>query len=87
MASNASSSSLGNEVSPRVRGLFLKNLADFQTELARVHAGFVPALGEWVQRSIDWLPRWTNVPTRGVLEFTEPDAAVPFRFYRARIWP
>ena len=36
---------------------------------------------------IDWLPRWTNAPTRGVLEFTEPDGAAPFRFYRARIWP
>lgn len=43
-------SSLASEVSPRVRGLLLKNLADFQTELARVHAGFVPALANWQQR-------------------------------------
>jgi hypothetical protein len=42
--------SLAAEVSPRVRGLFLKNLADFQTELARVHAGFVPAIAIWTQR-------------------------------------
>jgi hypothetical protein len=32
---------------PRDRGLVLRNLADFQTELARVAAGFVPALSEW----------------------------------------
>lgn len=32
---------------PRERGLALRNLADFQTELARVAAGFVPALAEW----------------------------------------
>lgn len=43
-------SSLATEVSPRVRGLFLKNLGDFQTELARIHAGFVPALAVWRQR-------------------------------------
>jgi len=42
--------SLSHEVNPRVRGLFLKNLADFQTELARVVAGFVPALVIWRQR-------------------------------------
>jgi uncharacterized repeat protein (TIGR03806 family) len=36
---------------------------------------------------LGWIPRWTNAPTRGVLEFTEPDGAAPFRFYRARIWP
>lgn len=41
---------LAAEVSPRVRGLFLKNLADFQTELARVQAGFIPALGHWDHR-------------------------------------
>lgn len=41
---------LAKEVSPRTRGLFLKNLADFQTELARVQAGFVPALAVWAQR-------------------------------------
>lgn len=41
---------LAKEVSPRVRGLFLKNLADFQTELARVQAGFVPGLAHWTQR-------------------------------------
>lgn len=39
--------SLEKEVSPRTRGLFLKNLGDFQTELARVHAGFVPAVRNW----------------------------------------
>ena len=42
--------SLAAEVNPRIRGLFLKNLADFQTELARVHAGFVPVLTNWSQR-------------------------------------
>jgi hypothetical protein len=41
---------LAKDVSPRTRGLFLKNLADFQTELARIHAGFVPALEVWEQR-------------------------------------
>src|SRR5690348_11500279 len=41
---------LSQEVSPRVRGLFLKNLADFQTELARVLAGFVPSIPVWRQR-------------------------------------
>jgi len=35
----------------------------------------------------DWLPRWTNSPSSGVLEFIEPDGAVPFQFYRAREWP
>jgi len=44
------SASLAADVSPRVRGLFLKNLADFQTELARIHAGFVPAVTPWAQR-------------------------------------
>lgn len=44
------SSTLSHEVSPRVRGLFLKNLGDFQTELARIAAGFVPALVVWRQR-------------------------------------
>jgi hypothetical protein len=44
------SPSLSHEVSPRVRGLLLKNLGDFQTELARVAAGFVPALIVWRQR-------------------------------------
>lgn len=43
-------SALAAEVNPRVRGLFLKNLADFQTELARIQAGFVPALNDWAQR-------------------------------------
>lgn len=32
---------------PRERGLALRNLADFQTELARVAAGFVPSLEDW----------------------------------------
>lgn len=41
---------LAKEVSPRTRGLFLKNLADFQTELARAQAGFVPSLTVWAQR-------------------------------------
>jgi hypothetical protein len=43
-------SNLANDVSPRTRGLFLKNLGDFQTELARVVAGFVPAMIIWNQR-------------------------------------
>src|SRR5665213_236623 len=42
--------SLSQEVNPRVRGLFLKNLGDFQTELARVIAGFIPSLIIWRQR-------------------------------------
>ena len=42
--------SLAADISPRVRGLLIKNLGDFQTELARVHAGFVPALRNWEQR-------------------------------------
>lgn len=42
--------SLSQEVSPRVRGLFLKNLGDFQTELARILAGFIPSLVVWQQR-------------------------------------
>ena len=41
---------LAIDVSPRTRGLFIKNLADFQTELARVHAGFVPAMIIWAHR-------------------------------------
>jgi hypothetical protein len=41
---------LAQEVSPRSRGLFLKNLADFQTELARIHAGFIPGLPIWEHR-------------------------------------
>lgn len=48
MPSNALS--LSQEVNPRIRGLFLKNLGDFQTELARVLAGFVPSLVVWQQR-------------------------------------
>ncbi|MEO6244800.1 MAG: DUF455 family protein [Opitutaceae bacterium] len=44
------STQLAHEVSPRVRGLFLKNLGDFQTELARIHAGFVPTFSIWRQR-------------------------------------
>src|SRR5690349_2969097 len=43
-------SALATEVSPRVRGLFLKNLADFQTELVRIQAGFIPAIADWEQR-------------------------------------
>ena len=49
-ASSPGAVSLAAEVNPRVRGLFLKNLADFQTELARIQAGFVPALKNWQQR-------------------------------------
>jgi hypothetical protein len=41
---------LAREVSPRTRGLFVKNLADFQTELARVQAGFIPAFAVWSLR-------------------------------------
>lgn len=41
---------LAREVSPRTRGLFLKNFADFQTELARLQAGFIPAFSIWAQR-------------------------------------
>ncbi len=41
---------LADQVNPRVRGRFLKNLGNFQTELARVLAGFVPALVVWSQR-------------------------------------
>ncbi len=48
--STDSSDSLAADVSPRVRGLFLKNLAEFQTELARIHAGFVPGLSQWSHR-------------------------------------
>ncbi len=44
------SATLVQEVNPRVRGAFLKNLGDFQTELARVVAGFVPAMIVWRQR-------------------------------------
>src|SRR5687767_11411165 len=43
-------SSLSPEISPRIHGRFLKNLGDFQTELARVIAGFVPRLVIWRQR-------------------------------------
>jgi hypothetical protein len=50
MNTDSSTSLLANDVSPRVRGLFLKNLGDFQTELARIMAGFIPALVIWRQR-------------------------------------
>jgi len=50
MKNDSSTFSLVNDVSLRVRGLFLKNLGDFQTELARVTAGFLPALVIWRQR-------------------------------------
>ena len=50
MKTDSSASALANDVSPRVRGLFVKNLGDFQTELARIMAGFVPALVIWQQR-------------------------------------
>jgi hypothetical protein len=35
---------------PRKRGAILKNLADFQTELGRVAAGFVPSMRDWANR-------------------------------------
>ncbi|MBL9199653.1 MAG: hypothetical protein JNL39_04060 [Opitutaceae bacterium] len=38
---------------PRERGLLLRNLAEFQTELARVAAGFVPGMSAWLVR-IGW---------------------------------
>src|SRR5688572_6647252 len=38
------------DCSPRVVGLFIKNLGDFQTELARILAGYLPALMVWRQR-------------------------------------
>ncbi|WP_221031959.1 hypothetical protein [Actomonas aquatica] len=41
---------LAREVNPRVRGLFIKNLADFQTELARLQAGFLPGITDWQLR-------------------------------------
>ncbi len=50
MKTEIASSSLAHDVSPRVRGLFLKNLGDFQTELARIQAGFIPGLAIWRQR-------------------------------------
>ena len=50
MSNSSRTENLSREVSPRVRGLFLKNLGDFQTELARILAGFVPALVIWGQR-------------------------------------
>ena len=50
MKSNGESAPLAQEVNPRVRGLLLKNLADFQTELARIQAGFLPGLAPWPLR-------------------------------------
>lgn len=50
MKTSSFQSALATEVSPRVRGLFLKNLGDFQTELARIVAGFVPGMMIWRQR-------------------------------------
>jgi hypothetical protein len=47
---NTDPATLAKDVSPRARGLFLKNLAEFQTELARVQAGFIPGLAVWQQR-------------------------------------
>lgn len=37
-------------VNPRVRGLFIVNMGGFQTELARIVAGFVPTFVIWQQR-------------------------------------
>src|SRR5688500_16711707 len=50
MKNDTANPSLVADVSPRVRGLFLKNLGDFQTELARIQAGFLPAMVVWKQR-------------------------------------
>jgi hypothetical protein len=36
---------------PRERGVILKNLADFQTELARIAAAFVPGMEDWEVRN------------------------------------
>jgi hypothetical protein len=36
---------------PRERGVILKNLADFQTELARIAAAFVPGMEDWNVRN------------------------------------
>lgn len=47
---SADPAALAQEVSPRTRGLFLKNLADFQTELVRIQAGFGPGFSVWAQR-------------------------------------
>src|SRR5262245_50308579 len=41
---------LAANVSPRTRGLFIKNLTEFQTELARIQGGFVPAMSIWAHR-------------------------------------
>jgi hypothetical protein len=38
------------EANPRTRGLFIKNLGEFQTELARIVAGFIPVLIMWRHR-------------------------------------
>ncbi len=35
---------------PRERGLLLKNLAEFQTELGRVAGGFIPGMADWKVR-------------------------------------
>lgn len=34
-----------------------------------------------------WIPRWTNAPSGGVRDFSEPRNAMPSQFYRARLWP
>lgn len=44
------STELLQAVNPRVRGRFIVNLGGFQTELARIVAGFVPAFVIWRQR-------------------------------------
>lgn len=38
------------DLTPRGRGQFLKNLADFQTELFRVMGGFIPGVTDWLAR-------------------------------------
>src|SRR6476660_1994176 len=50
MKTDSSFRGLAYEVNPRIRGLFLKNLGDFQTEMARIQAGFVPSFVIWEQR-------------------------------------
>jgi hypothetical protein len=47
---SSSAASAGHPL-PRERGLVLKNLADFQTELARVAAGFIPGMADWAVRN------------------------------------
>ncbi len=54
---------------PRGRGVLLKNLADFQTELARIVAGFIPGLSDWSLRNE--LPREVFADFRVVQDLRE----------------